>query len=224
MLQGRFLLKCSSQLLKVLSMPCYSLNGVTPVVEPGAFVHPTAVLIGSVHVEANCYVGPGASLRGDFGRIHLRAGSNVQDNCVLHGFPEQPTVVEECGHIGHGAILHGCTVRRGALVGMNAVIMDEADIGEEAFVGACAFVPAGMHISPRVLVVGTPAKTVRPLADDEVMWKHRGTLNYQELAVESLASMKEVPPLTSAPAKMGSTKISSAEGQSLIATRRKQAA
>ena len=108
-------------------MPSYSIEGVIPVVHPSAYVHPTAVLIGDVHIGPNCYVGPNASLRGDFGRIVLLAGANVQDNCVMHGFPQQDTVVEENGHIGHGAVLHSCIVRRDALVGMNAVVMDEAE-------------------------------------------------------------------------------------------------
>jgi phenylacetic acid degradation protein len=118
-------------------MPCYSLDGIVPVIDPSAFVHPTAVLIGDVIVGPGCYVGPCASLRGDFGRIVLEAGANVQDTCVIHGFPKQDTLVEENGHIGHGAILHSCVVRRDALVGMNAVVMDEAEIGAQAIVAAC---------------------------------------------------------------------------------------
>ena len=149
-------------------MPCYSIEGVIPVVDPSAYVHPTAVLIGDVHVGPNCYVGPLASLRGDFGRIVLLAGANVQDNCVMHGFPQQDTVVEENGHIGHGAVLHSCIVRRDALVGMNAVVMDEAEVGEQAVVAACAFVPAGMRVADQTLVAGVPAKVIRHLTDDEV--------------------------------------------------------
>lgn len=154
-------------------MPCYSIEGVIPVVDPSAYVHPTAVLIGDVHVGPNCYVGPLASLRGDFGRIVLLAGANVQDNCVMHGFPQQDTVVEENGHIGHGAVLHSCIVRRDALVGMNAVVMDEAEVGEQAVVAACAFVPAGMRVADQTLVAGVPAKVIRHLTDDEVAWKRR---------------------------------------------------
>jgi carbonic anhydrase/acetyltransferase-like protein (isoleucine patch superfamily) len=126
-------------------MPSYSIEGVIPVVDPSAYVHPTAVLIGDVIVGPHCYVGPNASLRGDFGRIVLKAGSNVQDTCVIHGFPAQDTVVGENGHIGHGAVLHSCMVGRDALVGMNAVVMDEAVVGERSIVAACAFVPAGMN-------------------------------------------------------------------------------
>ena len=116
----------------------YSIDGVIPVIDPTAFVHPTAILIGDVIVGPGCYVGPAASLRGDFGRLILRRGANLQDTCVMHGFPGTDTVIEEDGHVGHGAVLHGCTIRRDALVGMNAVIMDGAVVGESAIVAAMA--------------------------------------------------------------------------------------
>jgi len=93
----------------------YSIDGVIPVVDPTAFVHPTAILIGDVIVGPGCYVGPAASLRGDFGRLILKAGANLQDTCVMHGFPGTDTVIEEDGHVGHGAVLHGCIVQRNAL-------------------------------------------------------------------------------------------------------------
>ena len=173
-------------------MPCYSIEGVIPVVDPSAYVHPTAVLIGDVVIGANCYVGPNAS----FGRIILHQGANVQDNCVMHGFPLQDTVVEENGHIGHGAVLHSCVVRRDALVGMNAVVMDEAEVGERAIVAACALVPAGMKIASQSLVAGVPAKVLRPLRDDEVAWKLAGTKTYQNLTERCLATLQEVQPLT----------------------------
>jgi len=143
-------------------LPCYAINDIVPVIEQGAFVHPLAVVIGDVLISTGCYVGPGACLRGDFGRIVLLAGANVQDTCVLHGFPGKNTVVEENGHIGHGAVLHGCVVQRNAMIGMNAVVMDEAVIGEGAIVAACAFGPAGMHIPARSLAVGTPAAVQDP--------------------------------------------------------------
>jgi len=176
-------------------MPCYAIEGVIPVIDPSAYVHPTAVLIGDVIIGPNCYVGPLASLRGDFGRIVLEEGSNVQDTCVIHGFPDSDTVVEVNGHIGHGAVLHGCVVRRDALVGMNAVVMDEAEVGEKSIVAACAFVRAGMKVPPRSLVAGLPAKVVRELSDQEIAWKHEGTLTYQDLTRRSLATLTEVQPL-----------------------------
>ena len=173
----------------------FAVNGVTPVVDPTAFVHPSAVLIGDVIVGARCYVGPAASLRGDFGRIEVRAGANIQDCCVMHGFPQTDTVVEEEGHIGHGAILHGCIVRRNALVGMNAVINDNAQIGESAIVAAMAFVKAGMIVPPRTLVAGVPAKVVRVLTEQELAWKVEGTQSYHELTRRSLATMVDTEPL-----------------------------
>jgi phenylacetic acid degradation protein len=174
----------------------FAVNGVTPVVDPSAFVHPSAVLIGDVIVGARCYVGPAASLRGDFGRIEVRAGANIQDCCVMHGFPGTDTLVEEEGHIGHGAILHGCVVHRNALVGMNAVINDNAEIGESAIVAAMAFVKAGMIVPPRTLVAGVPAKVVRSLTEQELAWKVEGTQSYQELTRRSLATMVETEPLS----------------------------
>jgi phenylacetic acid degradation protein len=173
----------------------FAVNGVTPVVDPTAFVHPSAVLIGDVIVGARCYVGPTASLRGDFGRIEVRAGANIQDCCVMHGFPQTDTVVEEEGHIGHGAILHGCIVRRNALVGMNAVINDNAQIGESAIVAAMAFVKAGMIVPPRTLVAGVPAKVVRVLTEQELAWKVEGTQSYHDLTRRSLATMVDTEPL-----------------------------
>ena len=149
-------------------MTCYAFAGLRPVVSPDAFVHPDAVLIGDVIVGAGCYVAPLACLRGDFGRIVLEPGSNVQDTCVMHGFPGSDTVVEEDGHVGHGAVLHGCRIGRNALIGMNAVIMDNAVIGESAIVAASAFVKAGAEIPPRSLVAGMPAKVIRELSDDEI--------------------------------------------------------
>lgn len=199
-------------------MPCYSLEGVTPVVHPSAYVHPTAVLIGDVIVGPDCYIGPCASLRGDFGRIVLHRGVNVQDTCVVHGFPNQDTLVEENGHIGHGAVLHSCTIRRDALVGMNAVVMDEAEVGEAAIVAACAFVPAGKKVAPRTLVVGSPARKLRDLTDDEVAWKLEGTQVYQELSRRCMASMVEVAPLSEVEADR--PRLQGSVVQSLIATKR----
>lgn len=176
----------------------YAIDGIVPVVDPRAFVHPTAVLIGDVIVGPGCYVGPCASLRGDFGRLILERGANLQDTCVMHGFPGTDTVVGEDGHIGHGAVLHGCRVERNALVGMNAVIMDNAIIGESAMVAACAFVKAGVEIPPRSLAAGIPARVIRLLSDEEMAWKVEGTHTYQDLALRCLSTMVECEPLCEA--------------------------
>ena len=178
-----------------MKLTVYTIDGVTPVVDPAAFVHPTAVLIGDVIVGAGCYVGPLASLRGDFGRIEVRAGANIQDCCVLHAYPGMDAVVEEDGHIGHGAGLHGCVVARNALGGMNAVVNDNAGIGESAIVAAMAFVKAGMVVAPRSLVAGVPARLVRTLSAQEITWKAEGTKSYQDLTRRSLATMRPAEPL-----------------------------
>ncbi|MDM0108992.1 phenylacetic acid degradation protein PaaY [Variovorax sp. J22R24] len=199
-------------------MPCYSIEGVVPVIDPSAFVHPEAVLIGDVIVGPDCYVGPCAVLRGDFGRIVLERGSNLQDTCVVHGFPAHDTVVEENGHIGHGAVLHSCIVRRNALVGMNAVVMDDAEIGEAAIVAACAFVPAGKKIPARSLAAGMPAKVMRELTDQEVAWKLEGTRTYHDLTRRSLGSMKKVEPL--AEIEPDRPRVQAPDVKPLIATKR----
>jgi phenylacetic acid degradation protein len=173
----------------------YSIDGLIPVVDRSAFVHPQAVLIGDVIVGAGCYVGPGASLRGDFGRIIMSAGSNVQDCCVLHSFPSKDTLLEVEAHIGHGAVLHGCTIRRGALIGIGAIVMDDVVVGEEAFVGAASFVRAGFVVPARTLVTGVPARIVRDLKPEELAWKTAGTREYQALTVRCLATLRECQPL-----------------------------
>ncbi|WBL33788.1 transferase hexapeptide repeat family protein [Sinirhodobacter sp. HNIBRBA609] len=174
----------------------YSWDGITPVIDPAAFVHPEAVVIGDVLIGPLCYVGPGAVLRGDFGRIILQEGSNVQETCVVHSFPGKDVVIEEAGHIGHGAVLHGCHIGRNAMVGMNAVVMDEARIGENTIVAAMAFVKAGAEIPAGSLVVGSPAKVVRALSPQEIEWKRMGTGVYQQLAHEAGHKLKPAEPLT----------------------------
>lgn len=175
---------------------CYAIEDLVPVIDPTAYVHPTAVLIGDVIVGPRCYVGPAACLRGDFGRITLRDGANVQDTCVIHGFPDSDTIVEIDGHIGHGAVLHGAHIGQNALVGMNAVVMDRTEIGESAFVAAMSFVREGTVIPPRSLAVGIPAQVVRQLTEKEIAWKRTGTLGYQDLTIRSLASQRPVEPLS----------------------------
>ena len=176
----------------------YAIDGITPVVHPSAYVHPSAVLIGDVIVGERAYVGPGACLRGDFGRIVVEAGANIQDTCMLHGFPGKDTVVGPEATIGHGAVLHGCVVRRGALVGMNCVVNDNAEVGEDAMVAALAFVKAEAHIPARSLAAGIPARILRELTAQELRWKKDNMLLYQELAARSAGTMREVEALTEA--------------------------
>lgn len=202
----------------MLPLRVFAIDGIVPVVDPTAFVHPSAVLIGDVIVGPGCYVGPCACLRGDFGRLILERGANLQDTCVMHGFPGTDTVVEEDGHIGHGAVLHGCRVGRNALVGMNAVIMDNAVIGESAIVAASAFVKAAAEIPARSLAAGSPARVIRELSDEEIAWKGQGTQTYQDLARRSLATMVECAPLAAVEA--GRARISIPDVVPLVTLKR----
>ena len=174
----------------------YAIDGITPVVDPSAFVHPSAVLIGDVIVGARAYIGPCACLRGDFGRIVVEEGANLQDTCVVHGFPGRDTVVGAEATVGHGAVLHACVVRRGALIGMNVVVNDNAEVGEEAMVAALAFVRAEERIPPRTLAAGAPARVLRELTAQELQWKTENMQLYQALAARSAGTMKEVEALS----------------------------
>lgn len=174
----------------------YEFDGVCPVVHPSAYVHPSAVLIGDVIIGPNCFIGPAACLRGDFGRLILEEGANFQDTCVMHSFPGQESIIEANGHIGHGAVLHGCRIGRNALIGMNAIVMDEAVIGEFSVVAAMSFVKKGMIVPPQSLVSGIPARVVRTMTDEEMYWKNEGTGEYQRLAAVSIRTMRVVEALT----------------------------
>jgi len=177
-------------------MPVYAVENLHPVIHPSAYVHPSAEIIGDVIIGAHCFIAPGAVLRGDFGRICVEHHSNIQDTCVLHSFPDKDCRLSPYSHIGHGAILHGCRIGENALIGMNAVVMDDADIGAESIVAASAFVRSGFSCPPRSLLMGSPATIKRPLSDDEVRWKSQGTNEYVQLAERYHATLREVTPLS----------------------------
>lgn len=177
-------------------MPSYSFDGVVPVVDPTAFVHETASLIGDVVVGSGCYIGPFVSLRGDFGRILVGEGSNVQDSCVVHAFPGTDAVLEPGSHIGHAAVLHGCRIGSYALIGIGSTVLDGAEIGAEALLGAGAVVTAGTVIPPRTKALGAPARVIGPLDEQALEWKRNGVHLYQQLAQRSLNSLRPVQPLT----------------------------
>ncbi len=177
-------------------MPIYALENFIPVIKKTAYIHPSAEIIGDVIIEDHCFIGPGAVLRGDFGRIYVGHHSNIQDTCVLHSFPDKDCHLEPYSHIGHGAILHGCRIGEQALVGMNAVVMDDAKIGAESFVAASSFVRAGFSCEKRSMVMGVPTKVVRQVTDQEFGWKKTGTQEYVDLTVRFNETLKEVEPLT----------------------------
>lgn len=178
----------------------FEFKGFIPVVHPSSFVHPQATVTGNVIIGKDCYIGPGAALRGDWGGIVLEDGCNVQENCTVHMFPGVTVTLEKSAHIGHGAIIHGARIGRNSMIGMNSVIMDDVVIGEESIVGALAFVKQNTVIPPRSLVVGNPAKVIKEVSDEMIAWKTKGTQLYQTLPSDCVASLKECDPLTEVPA------------------------
>jgi phenylacetic acid degradation protein/carnitine operon protein CaiE len=176
-------------------MAIYEFNGFVPVVHPGAYVHPEATIIGDVIIGDQVYIGPGARIRGDWGRIVIEDGCNVQENCIIHMFPGVTVYLREMAHIGHGAIIHGASIGKNTLIGMNAVIMDESLIGEECIVGALSFVPQGTILPNRSIAVGNPAKVVKQVSDETLLWKTEGTELYKKLPSEMRNTLLECKPL-----------------------------
>ena len=174
----------------------YEFNGYKPVIDPSSYIHKEATIIGNVIIGKDVYVGPGASIRGDWGKITIKNGFNIQDNCTIHIFPGKDVVLEENAHIGHGAIIHGSYIGKNSLIGMNSVIMDDTVIGEECIIGALCFVKGEMKIPNRKIVVGNPAKIKGEVSDDMIKWKKKGTELYQNLPKECRELMKECNPLS----------------------------
>ena len=173
----------------------YSFQGHIPVIHESSFVHPLAAVTGNVIIGKNCYIGPSAAIRGDWGEIILEDGVNVQENCTVHMFPGKTIVLKEGAHVGHGAIIHGANLGRNCLIGMNSVIMDGAEIGDECIVGALSFVKAEALFPKRKLIVGNPAKVIKEVSDEMIAWKTAGTKLYQQLPQDCHESLIEVAPL-----------------------------
>ena len=177
----------------------YSFKGHIPVVHESSFVHPLAAVTGNVIIGENCYIGPGAAIRGDWGEIILENGVNVQENCTVHMFPGKSIVLKQGAHVGHGAIIHGANLGRNTMVGMNSVIMDGAVIADECIVGAMAFVKAESVFAPRQLIVGNPAKAIKEVSQQMLAWKTAGTKLYQSLPKDCHDTLREVEPLREIP-------------------------
>ena len=173
----------------------YSFKGFIPVVHETSFVHPQAAVTGNVIIGKHCYIGPGAALRGDWGGIVLEDGCNVQENCTIHMFPGVTVVLKEAAHIGHGAVIHGATIGKNCLVGMNSVIMDNVVLGDECIVGALSFLKADEVFEARSLIVGNPAKKIKDVTDEMIAWKSKGTSLYQSLPKEMQEEWDSCEPL-----------------------------
>ena len=177
----------------------YSFHDLIPVIHESSFIHPLAAVTGNVIIGKDCYIGPGAALRGDWGKIIIEDGCNVQENCIIHMFPGVTVLLKPSAHIGHGAIIHGATIGKNCLVGMNAVIMDNVELGDECIIGALTFIKQDEKIPARSLVAGNPGKIIKQVTDEMLAWKTEGTKLYQSLPKEMFESWKECEPLRENP-------------------------
>ena len=173
----------------------FEFDGFKPVIDESSFIHPQANVTGNVIIGKKVYVGPGAAIRGDWGKVIIEDGCNIQENCVIHMFPGTTVVLKAGAHLGHGCIIHGATIGENSLIGMNAVIMDDAQIGKECIVGALSFVPAKTIVENRKLIAGNPAKEIRNVSDKMIKWKTEGTKLYQQLPKDCKDSLKVCEPL-----------------------------
>lgn len=185
----------------------YQFQDYIPVVHPTAFVHPQAAVTGNVIIGKHVYIGPGAAIRGDWGQIIIEDGCNVQENCTIHMFPGVTVLLKESAHIGHGAVIHGSTIGKNCLVGMNSVIMDNVVLGDECIVGALSFIKADEVFENRSLIVGNPAKKIKEVSDEMIKWKSEGTRLYQQLPTEMHQHWKAVEPLSVIPENLPSISI-----------------
>ena len=179
----------------------YQFKEFIPVIDESSFIHPQAAVTGNVIIGKNVYIGPGAAIRGDFGKIIIEDGCNVQENCTIHLFPGVTVLLKENAHIGHGAIIHGATIGKNCMIGMNAVIMDNVILEDECIVGALSFVKADQHIPSRSLLAGNPAKIIRQVSDEMIEWKTEGTKVYQQLAMDMKNEWKLCEPLRELPSE-----------------------
>ena len=177
----------------------FEFNGYVPVIHESSFIHPQANVTGNVVIGRNVYVGPGATLRGDWGEIEVEDGCNVQENCTLHMFPGTKVHLKRGAHIGHGAIIHGATIGENCLIGMNSVVMDDCEIGSDSIVGALCFVPSKMKVAERKVLVGNPAKIIKDVSEHMLDWKTKGTVLYQKLPDDCHNTLRECSPLREMP-------------------------
>ncbi|NLA27509.1 MAG: gamma carbonic anhydrase family protein [Firmicutes bacterium] len=157
-------------------------NGKKPQIGKDVFIAPGATIIGDVVIDEGASIWFGAVVRGDFGRIRIGSGSSIQDNTVIHAMPECETVVGENVTVAHSAVLHGCRIGRGAIIGMRSVVQDFCEIGEEAMIAAGSVVTDGTIIPARHLAAGVPARVKKEIEGTSLMWVTSSSSSYQELA------------------------------------------
>ena len=163
-------------------MAIYKFENKTPIIHESTYVHPQAAIIGDVEIAGNCFIGPGAVLRGDFDKIRIGPGTSIQDNCVIHvGFREGVSIAGQVT-IGHGAILHDVTIDYYVLIGMGSILMSGVTIEDHVMIAAGSVVKEDFHIPSGVLAAGNPARIVKALSEDQKTRIHQSVKTYQDLA------------------------------------------
>ncbi|KGP76985.1 hypothetical protein JT05_01730 [Desulfosporosinus sp. Tol-M] len=157
-----------------------TLNGKTPKIHPDAFIAPNATIIGDVEVEAGANIWFGAQIRGDNGSIHIGARASIQDNVVIHVAPGGKTIIESDVLVGHGAVVHGCTLKKGCFIGINSVVLDNAVVGEKAMVAALSLVLHNCEIPARHVAVGAPAQVKKEISGESLRVVELGPVLYAE--------------------------------------------
>ena len=172
----------------------YQFKNFIPTIDSSSYIHPQANVTGNVEIGKNVYVGPGAVIRGDWGKIVIENGCNIQENCVIHMFPGTTVYISEEAHLGHGCTIHGAKIGRNSMIGINAVILDDAEIGNECIVGALTLVKSEMKVPNRKIIVGNPGKIIKDVSDEMLIWKTEGTKLYQKLPKNCFETLKECEP------------------------------
>ena len=172
----------------------FQFKNFVPTIDSSSYIHPQANVTGNVEIGKNVYVGPGAVLRGDWGKIVVENGCNIQENCIIHMFPRTTVRIYEGAHLGHGCTIHGATIGKNSLIGINAVVLDDAEIGNECIVGALTLVKSEMKVPNRKIIVGNPGKIIKNVSDEMLNWKIEGTKIYQQLPKDCMNSLNECSP------------------------------
>jgi carbonic anhydrase/acetyltransferase-like protein (isoleucine patch superfamily) len=162
-------------------MPLYKFENKFPKIAKTSYVHPQAGIIGDVEIAGGCFVGAGAVLRGDFGKIKVGRGTSIQENCVIHVGVERTVSIGSNVIIAHGAILHDVTIKSYVLVGMGAILMGGTFCEDYIIIAAGSIVRENFHIPSSVLVAGNPARIIKPLSDDQKKQISQGVKTYQDL-------------------------------------------
>lgn len=173
-------------------MPIYQFDDKVPKISKNSYIHPQAVIIGDVEIGDYCFIGPGAVLRGDFGKIRVGNGISIQENCILHGDIGESLLIHDNVIIGHRAILHDVILKSYVLVGMNTILLNKLYCEDHVFIDASSVVKEGFHIPSNVLVASNPAKIIRPLTNDLKKKIYQGIKNYKNLVKRYRKTFKDV--------------------------------